>query len=77
MTGDLVIRAEIVTVDGGRCIYRPVKWRNTEKSERTMMSPIDRDIVKELIDDLYSAAENSEERVLKIREGIIRGVEPA
>lgn len=71
MSKDYSITAEVLTVEGGSCTFR------AEGMERDMRLPLDRDHVLEMIDDLIQAALKHEQRRLKIRGGIIRGVEEA
>ena len=81
MSKEYSIVAEIVTVEGGRCTFRPIQWRTQigvpGAPINNMILPIDRAIVDQIIDDLIQAAVNHGERTLKIRGGIIRGVEQA
>lgn len=81
MSKEYGVVAEIVTVEGGRCTFRPIQWRSQIGVPGSpiahMVLPIDRAIVDQIIDDLIQAAVNHEERTLKIRGGIIRGVEEA
>ena len=67
---ELEVQAQILTVDGGRCTFRPAA------STREMTLPVDRDVIETVMDDLIDAAVKGEERMLKIRGGIIRAVAP-